>query len=141
MEARIAGCLSSLQAAEEGFEGAVHTLNYVLQGLTVYFSILRHGLFDARQLGFLLIVADGDATQTPCLQTLANRGIVDVAAKHQGPIKQPLLFGSRLEFILKGLSQGRFHRFHAARPVADGPTPLRLADQVPGPCAHQLTLR
>jgi hypothetical protein len=68
------------------------------------FAVLWHGFLDARQLGFLLIVADGDTALLPRLTSLPNSSVVDMTAEHQGTPKYPLLFRSGLEFILIGFA-------------------------------------
>src|SRR5262249_26498711 len=94
VEARVAGRLTRLHAAEEGLEGAVYALYHVLQDLAVDLGILRQLGFDAGQFGFLLVVVHRDATLLPGFPAYRNGGIVDMTAEHEGTIKHPLLFGS-----------------------------------------------
>jgi hypothetical protein len=104
MEARITRRLSLTDAAEEGLEGAVYTLHHVLQDLTADLCVLRHLGFNRRKLGFLLIVADGDAALPPGFPALFDGGVIDVTTEHEGTIKGPLLFGSGLQLELEGLT-------------------------------------
>jgi hypothetical protein len=95
-----------LHAAEEGLKRAVHPQHHILQHLAVHFGVLRHRLLDAGQLGFLLVVGEGNAPQAPRFVSLAHRRVVDMTAEHQGALKQPLLFQRRLEFVFVGFANG-----------------------------------
>src|SRR5262249_36761349 len=99
VEARVARCLASLDAAEEGLEGPIYALHHVLQDLAVDRAVLRHLGFDGRKLGLLLVVADRDAALVPGFAALTNGSVVDLATEHQSTVKRPLLFGSGLELV------------------------------------------
>jgi hypothetical protein len=103
LEARVARCLTRLHAAEVGLESTRYPLRHVLQDLAVNLAVFRQGLFDTGQLGLLLGVGNRDTAHPPGFLTLAKSGIVDVAAEHEGTIKQPGPFGGGLEFVLVGL--------------------------------------
>ena len=104
MNAGIAGCLPALDAAEERLESAVYPLYHVLQDLGIDLAVLRHRFFDVGKLSLLPVVAHRDAALPPGLPTLADGGGVDGTAEHEGTIKDPLWFGSRLELVLVGLA-------------------------------------
>jgi hypothetical protein len=68
------------------------------------FAVLWHLGFDARKLGFLLEVANGNTAPLPGFTAFAHGGVVDVVAERQGTLKHPLLFRSGLQFVLVGLA-------------------------------------
>jgi hypothetical protein len=85
-----------LKRAVDAQERSWHDL---LHDLAVDLAVFRHGLLDSGKFGLLLLVADGDATVTPRLLSLAYGGVVDVAAQHQGTLQYPRLFSGRLELV------------------------------------------
>jgi hypothetical protein len=101
VETGIARRLTILGTPEESLEGAVHSQYHVLQDLAVNLAVFRHLCFDRRKLGFLLVIADRNAALLPCLAALLDGGIVDMATQHDGTIKHPLLFGSRLQLVFE----------------------------------------
>src|SRR5262249_19552974 len=107
MEARIARHFALSEALEIRLEGALYPEHDILQDLAVDFAIFGHRLLDARQLGLLLIVGDGDTAHPPGFAPLAHPGVVDMAAERQHMVKQPLLFGSGLELVFVGFADAR----------------------------------
>jgi hypothetical protein len=77
---------------------------HILQDLRIDLAIFRHGFLDGGQVGLLLLVRDTDAALTPSFPTLLHGGVVHVTAKHQRPLKLPLLIWSRLEPVREGLA-------------------------------------
>jgi hypothetical protein len=112
MQARVARCLARFHPAEERLEGAIYPQHHILQDVAVDFSVLWRGFLDVGQFRFLLRIGDRNTALVPGFPTLADGGIVDVAAEHQRTLQHPLLFGSGLTFVLVGLANAL--RFHAA---------------------------
>ena len=112
LEARIARRLARLHAAKERLVGAVDAQHHVLQDLAVDLGILGHGLFDAGQFGLLLVVVHRDAAHPPRFPPLADGGVVDVAAEHQGTLKLARLFGRGLELVRVALARRLFFHIH-----------------------------
>jgi len=83
MKAGIARDFTRLDPAKKRLEGQVYPQHHILQHLAVDFTVLRHRLFDAGQLGFLVIVGDGDTTHAVGFAALTNGGIVDMTAQHE----------------------------------------------------------
>ena len=100
METRVARRFARFCPAKERLKGAVDAQHHVLQDLAVYLSIFGHSLFDAGQLGLLLVVVHRGPAQAPRFPPLANGRVVDVATKHEGTVKHPRLFGRGRELVL-----------------------------------------
>ena len=103
MEPGVARFLARVDAAEERLKCAIYAQHHVLQDLGIDLAVFGHRLFYAGQLGFLVVVGDGDAAHLPGFASLADGGVVDVAAEHQGTLKHPLLLGRGLELVFVGL--------------------------------------
>jgi hypothetical protein len=104
MEAWIARLIASTDALEKRLEGAINPQYDILQHLGVDLRILRHCLLNTWQFGLLLVIRDGDATRAPGCSTLANGGVVHMAAEHQRALKHKFLIRCWLEVVFVGFA-------------------------------------
>jgi hypothetical protein len=91
LETRIAWCGAVSDTLKERLKGAVDTEYDILQNLDVDLAVLGHGLFDAGQLGLLLVGGDRGVTPLSRFATLADGSVIDMATQAQHPLKFTLV--------------------------------------------------
>jgi hypothetical protein len=112
LEAGIAGCGAIAYALKERLKRSIGTEHDILQDLGINLGVLRHCLLDIGQLSLLLEIRNRNSTHPPCFPTLANGGVIDLAAEQKGTIKFPVLFLGGLKYVFVGLANAAGLFFH-----------------------------
>src|SRR5262249_25010309 len=112
LEARIAGVLARLHAAEERLKRFIQPVQRILQHLCVDVAVCGPGFLDSWQLRRLHGEAHGDAALFPGPFSLFQPSVVEFAATPQDALQRPFLFGRWHQLVLERLADS-CHRYRA----------------------------
>lgn len=99
LESREAWLFTSLDSSEECAISAVQSRDGILEEMSVDLGELGTQVSDLAKLGHLSVPGERDASESVCVSSLLQRGVVELAKQRERPTHRPVLRRRRTEPI------------------------------------------